>query len=649
MTARRTWALLAIAYAVVLLAVFWRVLFHRQVCGWDCLDEYWPDLVFQSHAFGAGELPQWNPYTLGGYPFAADPQAGVLTPVNWLCAVISWLFGVGPYLIQTKVLLLFYAALLGMHVLVWRWTRNHAAAAIAALTFAFGTPTLVHKNSALLWPLLLLPWALVAFDRFRDHPTLRRGCVLGFAAGMVGVSHPQGAFYAALIVLVYASYHAVVRVRVVAHRAGRAGRSAGRAIAGDARRIVPGATAALVIAGIWIASVYLPAWTIVGSSARSHRDLAWALSDALPPAALRELFVPSLDSSWMNDIYLGPLAVIVVLWFATARREGRLWLAIAIGSVLLALGASGHLLPWLAGHAPGFGLFRIAYRYKLITGFACAAATGLGLGVLATTEPSRRDRRVLAALMLGWLIGAVAIARAAPPWTAVLVVAALLGTVFDRASRRRWWRAALVVVVLLDLWRAGRPELAIMQTRPDVDRGSALLAKMPGIDRTWRFYANRYAGSGGTLPIPYHASYVHGVREISGYAQPLVSQRVLNVLAAAAERPRCSRTSTRSISSAHRAGCGPRPRHAARTAIAVAPDVAPIARLYPRGELVPASRCSRGSRRTRPRRCGRRWSTPPTIRPPCPSRASRRSTARSSRSSARGSSSTSTRRPPACS
>jgi hypothetical protein len=270
------------------------------------------------------------------------------------------------------------------------------------------------------------------------------------------------------------------------------------------------------------------------------------------------------------------------VWFALKRPEGRFWLAIAILGTLLALGSAGHLLPWLAQHVPGFGLFRIAYRYKLITGFAAAIGAGLGMAALVRSPPSRRDQAILASGIAGWLIGVHAIARAVPPWSAVAVVVAFGAVVFDRGARRRWWSGALVVLVAVDLWKAGDTKMSIMQLRPDVDRGRDLVERMPGVAGTWRFHASRSSGSGGQLPVPYHTSYLRQVRELSGFDQPLASQRVLDVLAAA----RTSPSLLQHFNVKYYVDLAPRDATAIpSTPIRVAADAAPLARLYPRATL----------------------------------------------------------------
>lgn len=94
------WVVVAVAYAVLLLGVYHRVVFGGQSFAWDCVLEYWPDLVFQTEALRSGELPWWNPYSLSGYAFVGDLQSGWLSPVNWLCIGLGFVAGTGPWLIS---------------------------------------------------------------------------------------------------------------------------------------------------------------------------------------------------------------------------------------------------------------------------------------------------------------------------------------------------------------------------------------------------------------------------------------------------------------------------------------------------------------------------------------------------------------------
>jgi hypothetical protein len=71
-------------YALLVSALFWRVWGRGEMSGWDCAVEYWPDLIFEVRSISAAHWPSWNPYSLGGYPFWADPQTGLYHPASWL-------------------------------------------------------------------------------------------------------------------------------------------------------------------------------------------------------------------------------------------------------------------------------------------------------------------------------------------------------------------------------------------------------------------------------------------------------------------------------------------------------------------------------------------------------------------------------------
>jgi hypothetical protein len=96
-------ALPAIGIAVVVAVMFWRLWTPidgaRRVLAWDALWQYWGDLGFQVDAYADGELPLWNPYDRAGYPAHADPQVGVLYPVNWVLVGLGLVAGPGQWLI----------------------------------------------------------------------------------------------------------------------------------------------------------------------------------------------------------------------------------------------------------------------------------------------------------------------------------------------------------------------------------------------------------------------------------------------------------------------------------------------------------------------------------------------------------------------
>src|SRR5437899_3123309 len=87
------------AYTLVAVVIYWRLFApppERRVFGWDCLEQFWPDLVFQYNALSRGELPLWNPFHRGGYPYTAEPFSSLYYPPEWLLLAIAALLGRMP-------------------------------------------------------------------------------------------------------------------------------------------------------------------------------------------------------------------------------------------------------------------------------------------------------------------------------------------------------------------------------------------------------------------------------------------------------------------------------------------------------------------------------------------------------------------------
>lgn len=551
-------------YAAVIALLFWRVWLDDQISAWDCVVEYWPDLVFQVGALGDGDWPGWNPYALGGYPAWADPQAGLYAPVTWLVWLLAAVLGDGPWMIQAKVFLNLLVGLAGMHAWVWWRTRSHAAAAVAAVVFVVGAPLLVHKNGALLWPVLYWPWMLLALERFVAGPSIRRGAHLAGAIWLVGsAGHPQSFFYGAFVLVLYWMF-----------------------LTADAPRRRAqwrGGLVAVGLATMLLAATWLPAKAAVDQSPRAVRDELYALAEPLEPGQLDELLVPALDDDWQADVYVGALPLVGGLWLLVAARgrartQAVFWLAIATLGILLALGEDGYLLPWMAEHVPGFGLFRIAYRHKLIFGLAAAVLAGDAVATALRAEP--RPEVVgtwLGGVVVWWVLAACAggATLAWVPSFAVLgvVTVALLASAAPRV--RAAAAVALPVLALADLWDAGADKLAILQPWPERDRAIAAVAPLAGTDGQWRYFVGDAAPPyGGT--IPYEAAFLARRREWSGYLNPIEPARHAAIHARLFEAPDL----VRHFNVRYFAVFGE---------IHELDDVAPIARWYGRAETMDAA------------------------------------------------------------
>ena len=349
----------ALAYVAVLLGLYpsvWAPWQTRRMFGWDALDSCWPDLVFLIQSWRDGELPLWNPYDRGGYPFWADPHPAPWSPLTWLLAGLGLLSrSSGPWLMQLKVMLHLWLAGVTMHLYLRSGRKlSHAAAMLGGLSFVISGPLVFHKNGALLGPWALCPVGLLAVEYFVRRRSHAAGALLGAGLALPVVSgFPPSAFYFLLLVGPYL----------------------GARVIGAAQRrllIAPLCTALGVLCAL-AAPVVVPAALHLPLLARGERTVAYATGAALPWREIAGFVLPSASS---HGIYVGVLPLLGAV-VALRRRDTALLALLGSGvlGLVLALGAQTPVLPFLAEHLAPFRLFRIAYRYRVIP---CLVAIVLG-------------------------------------------------------------------------------------------------------------------------------------------------------------------------------------------------------------------------------------------------------------------------------
>ncbi len=505
------------AYAVILGLTYWRLFAagpERRVFGWDCLEEYWPNLAFQVQALQHGSFPLWNPYDRMGLPFLADPQTGTFHPLQWVLVAAGLLAGhVGPTLMSLKVLLFLWTGAVSMHLLARSWGAPRAGAFVAGISFTLLGGVAFMKDSAIAWPWQMVPLALYAADRALEAPGAARGALLGGALALAGLAgSPPGFFYTLLVVGPY------VLVRAWALRP--------RASALATMLPAAGATALALLA-----IVYVPTGELAALSDRATRDSGWATQLPIMPADLLGLLVARLREP-PPALYAGFLPLLLAA-VAIARGGKDLRAAFLAGlfvvALLLALGEPGGLLDKAVAVVPGFSLFRVAERYKLLLTLSVAGLAALGMRALQDGQVAARGVLrgaivVLAVLGVGLVVGQ----RAQGAWPAgvalALVVGALSTALFAALARSPAPPAALstvvVLAVLADAWIAHSDLYRIYEPVPSLEREAAILAKIPGVERDARVWDE--------FGLEFRSGSRLAIREATGYgALPLLRWKQL--------------------------------------------------------------------------------------------------------------------------
>ena len=544
-TAARPYAVPALAFLAIVLAMFWRLWTPipgaRRTFGWDAQWEYWGDLQLQLDAWRRAELPLWNPFDRAGYPLHADPQAGVLYPVTWLLLGVGALAGGAQWwLVSVKIVFHFWLAGVGMYAYLRRRGTAVPACYAGGLILILTYPFVHNLFSALNWGMAWAPWILLAIDAAAERPTTRSAALLALALGMGWLAGAPAAFWYTLLVCVpYGAWAFLHHARAAEDRRAYLRRAA--AVLG----VAAGLFVALVAAQLGATAA------LVGHTVRDSRDLAFLGTTAFTPDDVVAFFIPRYPAGGENT-YLGVIAIIGAAAALTLRPSAR---ALVLGGaamlgVLCAWGDIGLFLPIEASLVPPFGFFRRAHRYLYVTVVPVAILGAEGLAALAALEAAEARRRV-GNLLLGvgalgvllWGTGFIVKARdlsKIEPWrdayacafVSTLVSAFLLRQVVTQdGAWRRVFLAVAVVALGADLWFSrsfvvDRNMYPIPDTRADRDART-----LAGLPLAVRVYDREY--------LKFRPGARLGLRDLGGYENdPLALSRYVRLRDAVHRAPR---------------------------------------------------------------------------------------------------------------
>lgn len=467
---------------------------------WDVPEQYWPDLVYLCDALHEGTLPLWNPYDRAGYPYYADPQAGMYHPLNWaICGVAG--SSPGPAWADARVVIGFVLA--GLFGLGWlRETGARWSASLVGATLLMAAPFMRHN-----WELNLtagFAWCgamLWAAERVLKHRTWRDGLWFGLAiAGCAWVGSPPALWQASTFTLLYL---------------------AARSTQLPVTRQTFGALSIAAVAALGLCGAVLaPGLTLSDHSVQAGRSLSSIADGALPAEYISAIAAPRSG----NHLHVGWIAMALggVALFRRPQGSIGMWL-IAVLAVAMSFG--GTVFEWAFHWVPGVSLFRLPHRYEAWLGPAFAFLAAQGVDVVVD---ELRARQMRPPMWLGATIGIAASASFAL-LDAQGLTALLLGSGAAVALYRfktPWLGLALGAFVLLEVTIAMPSERHLRTgTRPGTDT-SVLI---DDTRREWR-YMDEFAVSCRSGTRTRH-------RELRGYQDPLTLRRFSRFIESLREHP----------------------------------------------------------------------------------------------------------------
>ncbi len=345
----------------------------------DLAISHYPNAVFLLRAIKTWHaIPLWSPSILSGYPFIANPLAGIWYLPGWLAYLFPLPFGfnllVGLHLLWGGI---------GMYKLLQTEGRTHQAALFGALAFEAMPKLFAHYGAGhltLLYAVPWTPWLLLAWRApglRLSFPRLTWRVPAGLMLSLIFLADVRWAAYAGLLWFGYAltsdyrDKNPIVKWKMIPR--------------------LKDFVWQLALAALLSAPLGLPLLEYSRLSTRSEMALQDIFTFSLPFSRLLGLIIPDFGGFQEFVLYPGLvvflLATLAVL-LGVVQTRAKFWLWAAGLAVLYALGDQIPLLSTI-GRLPGFDMLRVPSRALFISGIAFIVLAAYTLDRLLSDLPDR--------------------------------------------------------------------------------------------------------------------------------------------------------------------------------------------------------------------------------------------------------------------
>ncbi|MCX8118565.1 MAG: YfhO family protein [Desulfobacterota bacterium] len=348
-----------------------------------------PPRFFWVESLKRFDFPLWNPHQFTGHPFLANPQHGLLYPLNILLLILP--FDIG---FNTVIVLHFFLAGWFTYFLMKEWGGSFTASLISGFTFMLGGYLLsVHSLLNILLSVTWTPLILLFFRRTMRSFGFKN--VL-FTAALMTVSFLGGG-----LEVVYGNFFVLFLVMILlppvsSHPFGKKGKALFSLYLHRLKFF-----SALTLAFLFFSAIqlipFLELWmhSIRGQGITYQEATIWSFA----PKDILLFFLPDaygyfLDMQkywsvqcWLKTMYTGGLPFILTGLFFVFGSQRKLFLALMIFSLFLALGQFNPLYPWVYGYLPFFNGIRYPVKFLYIFILCLSLTTGLGFDRIRQFSP----------------------------------------------------------------------------------------------------------------------------------------------------------------------------------------------------------------------------------------------------------------------
>ena len=455
----------------------------------DLAISHYPNAVFLLQSIRDWhQIPLWSNTILSGYPFAADPLAGLWYLPGWL----AYLF---PLPLGFNLNIILHLLLGGIGTFFYLRKENKAVLSSLAggLTFELFAKFSAHYAAGHLTLIYAAAWTPWLFICERYLKGVKRLLGSGVVMGMVALADVR------IFAFLFGAWLFFALYRWWIERDSNFRRFF--------LRMLGSSGLSLLIS----APLILPLLEYSRLTSRSGLSTSDNLAMALPLTYLAGLVIPNLRSFAEWVVYPGGVAIIVTLFVLTIpelRKQNLFWLGVIFFAFLIALGPATPIGEGLF-RLPGFDLLRVPSRVIFLAGWAFALISADGIDFLASIQSSEKKLRppgnglIIAAVsgfMLLICLGLWIFTPSIPVqfiWGMIVVLVTTAYILFRRTGRlsNKIFMVTLLPLICLDL--AGIDSLNIaFRLAPEVlTDGVGAISQMKGEagNELFRVYSPSYS------------------------------------------------------------------------------------------------------------------------------------------------------------
>ena len=351
----------------------------------DLLITHWPNAQYVNQSiFLYHELPLWNSSILAGYPFFANPLAGLWYLPGWITNLAP-----SPVAFNGLFLAHIFAGSLAIYLILREEELPPVIALLGGITFQLMPKIWAHFSQghiSLVYAVCLTPWLLFVTGRAlkSKRESLYRFLPAFIIAGVI-LADPRWIPYALIIWAAFFFYQFRTKPDLNNH---------------DNKPWIVFYLSHLIMGLLLSAVLILPMVQYTQLSTRSLLTLEDNLAFSLPFSKIALILFPSqgITAEWV--FYLGGLGIISILLCAinpVIRARSSVWLLLFTLGIILAVSGSIPELSKVWG-LPGLNLIRVPSRALFMSGLAACFLIPITVqGITDRTLNKKRSNLVLAA------------------------------------------------------------------------------------------------------------------------------------------------------------------------------------------------------------------------------------------------------------